>query len=284
MLPESRTVEIDGVTVHYVEAGEPGGPLILLMHGFGASTFSWREVIEPLAAYGHVVAYDRPAFGLTERPLPGDWEAGSVSPYSEQANIGYVLGLMDHFGAQQAILVGNSAGGRVALAVAAAHPERVRALVLVDAAANGMEWNSLERAFFLSPQLRAVGPYAVRGIAGSGDASIRLAWHDPALVTEAIIAGYRLPLQVENWDRALWEFQRAGERRDLTDDLRQMDIPALVLSGDDDRIIPVEQAIALDALLPDSQLVIIENCGHLPHEEKPAEFMQAVAAFLSGLD
>lgn len=284
MKPDSKTVTINGVKIYYIESGDPNGPLILLLHGFGASTFSWREVMEPLAQYGHVVAYDRPAFGLTERPLPKDWDAKGFSPYSEEANIGYVTGLLDHFGADRAILVGNSAGGRVALATAAAHPERVQALVLVDAAVPGMQWNFLERLVFLSPQMRSAGPYAVRGIAGSGESTIRLAWHDPSLVTDEVIAGYKLPLQVENWDRALWEFQRTGERPDLTPVLETMEIPALVLSGDDDRIIPVEQAIALDELLPNSQLVIFENCGHLPHEEKPAEFMQVVSAFLAGLE
>ena len=122
LMPDSKIIEINGVDIHYVETGTGNEPLMLLLHGFGASTYSWREVMEPLAAYGHVVAYDRPAFGLTERPLPRDWDQTGFSPYSEEANIAYVIGLMDHFGAEQAILVGNSAGGRVALAVAAAHP------------------------------------------------------------------------------------------------------------------------------------------------------------------
>jgi pimeloyl-ACP methyl ester carboxylesterase len=132
--------------------------------------------------------------------------------------------------------------------------------------------------------MRAIGPYVVRGIAGSGDDSIRAAWHDPSLVTQEILAGYRLPLQVENWDRALWEFQRAGERPDLTNDLKNLEIPALVMSGDDDRIIPPEYAVQLDALLPNSALIIFDNCGHLPHEEKPEAFMQAVGDFLAGLE
>lgn len=284
LMPESKVVTINNVAIHTVETGDPNGPLILLLHGFGASTFSWQAVMEPLSAYGHVVAYDRPAFGLTERPMPSDWDKEGFSPYSEEANIAYVIGLMDHFGAEQAILIGNSAGGRVALAAAAAHPERVQALVLVDAAANGMRWNGFQQLLYRSPQLRAIGPYAVRGIAASGDDSIRMAWHDPSLVTDDILAGYRLPLQVENWDRALWEFQRAGERPDLTAALKNLEIPALVMSGDDDRIIPPENAVALDALLPNSSLVIIENCGHLPHEEKPAVFVQLVGEFLTGLE
>ncbi len=67
--PDSRFIEVDGLVVHYKIAGQ-GSPAILLLHGFGASVFSWREVMEPLSWYGMVVAFDRPAFGLTSRPMP----------------------------------------------------------------------------------------------------------------------------------------------------------------------------------------------------------------------
>jgi len=70
--PDSRFVEINGLTVHYKETGQ-GEPVFILLHGFGASEFSWREVMEPLSSSGRVIAYDRPAFGLTERPLDGNW-------------------------------------------------------------------------------------------------------------------------------------------------------------------------------------------------------------------
>ena len=68
--PESRFAEIDGLTVHYKETGQ-GEPVFILLHGFGASEFSWREVEEPLSRQGRVIVYDRPAFGLTKRPMPG---------------------------------------------------------------------------------------------------------------------------------------------------------------------------------------------------------------------
>ena len=74
---DSKFVEVNGVNVHYKTWGE-GEPTFILLHGFGASVFSWREVVEPLAQFGTVIAYDRPAFGLTERLL--QWEG--ESPYS----------------------------------------------------------------------------------------------------------------------------------------------------------------------------------------------------------
>lgn len=80
--PDSRFVEINGLQVHYKIAGQ-GQPTLVLLHGFGASVFSWREVTEPLSEIGTVIAFDRPAFGLTERPLPGEWPGENL--YSPEA-------------------------------------------------------------------------------------------------------------------------------------------------------------------------------------------------------
>ena len=128
---DSRFIEVNGIDVHYKQYGS-GEPVMILLHGFGASTFSWREVMKPLSEYGTVIAFDRPAFGLTERPMPGEWEG--ESPYTLNSQINLLIGLMDRLNVEKAVLIGNSAGGTVAAAAALAHPQRVAALVLVDAA------------------------------------------------------------------------------------------------------------------------------------------------------
>ncbi len=137
--PDSEFVEVDGLKFHYKRAGA-GTPAMILLHGFSASTFSWRSVMGPLAKLGTVVAYDRPSSGLTERPLPGHprMEGGAawtgVNPYSGPAQAAQVVGMMDKLGIDKAVLIGNSAGGTVAMNAALAYPERVQGLVLVDAA------------------------------------------------------------------------------------------------------------------------------------------------------
>ena len=100
---DSQFIEVNGLNVHYKTYGT-GEPVFILLHGFGASLFSWHEVTAPLAEYGTVIAYDRPAFGLTERPL--EWEG--ESPYSQDAQVELVIGLMDALGIEKATLVGNS--------------------------------------------------------------------------------------------------------------------------------------------------------------------------------
>jgi len=174
--PDSEFIEINDISVHYKRAGS-GEPLFILLHGFGASTFSWREVIAPLSQYGTVIAYDRPAFGLTDRPM--NWEG--INPYSEESNIALLLGLMDAFGFESAVLVGNSAGGTLATAFTLAYPERVSALIEVDAAIYQTRPDSaLLTWLFQTPQIDRIGPLIARQLAGDqGDAFLKSAWVDP---------------------------------------------------------------------------------------------------------
>jgi pimeloyl-ACP methyl ester carboxylesterase len=279
--PDSRFVQVNGLAVHYKRAGS-GEPALLLLHGFAASTSSWREVMTPLAQRGTVVAFDRPAFGLTERPMPGEWER--QNPYTPEAQVDLTVGLMDALGIERAILVGNSAGGAIALLTALTHPERVEGLVLVDAAVyTGGDLSRFARLFYNTPQLRHLGPLLVRRFRDSGKEFARSAWHDPERIAPQVWEGYLKPLQAENWDRALWERTRASRPLNLPKRLREVEGPVLVVTGDDDRIVPTEQSGRLARELPEAELVVIADCGHIPHEECPEPFLQAMEAFLARL-
>lgn len=278
--PDSKFIEVNGLSVHYKEQGA-GQTAFILLHGFGASAFSWREVMGPFSELGRVIAYDRPAFGLTSRPMPGDWTG--ENPYSPESQAAIVVGLMDALGIEKAWLVGNSAGGTVAVYTALTHPERVAGLILVDAAIyTGGGSPAWARPFLGTPQMRHLGPLLARQIATSGDDFIRTAFHNPSLVTPEILAGYRKPLQAHNWDRALWELTASSRPLGLAERLDELNLPVLVLTGDDDRIVPTEESIRLGGEIPGATLVVIPNAGHVPHEEKPEEFMQAVRDFLNG--
>jgi len=273
---DSLFIEVNGLTVHYKIAGT-GEPTIILLHGFGASLFSWHTVIPELAQHGTVIAYDRPAFGLTERPL--NWEG--ENPYSSQSQVELVIGLMDALDIEQVIMVGNSAGGKIAFDAALAYPERVQALVAVDAAVYvGGGAPAFVQPLLSTPQMRHIGPLIARQIEKNGDDFIRSAGHDPSKITQETWDGYRKPSRAENWDRALWEMTAASSASDLADRLGEINLPVLVITGDDDRIVPTEQSLHLAEDLPNATLNVIADCGHLPHEEQPQAFMQAVNDFL----
>jgi pimeloyl-ACP methyl ester carboxylesterase len=278
---DSRFADIAGLRVHFKMTGE-GQPVLVLLHGFGASIFSWREVMVPLAEFGAVVAFDRPAFGLTERPMPGDWQ--DDNPYSVEAAVQLTVGLLDELGAQQAILVGNSAGGTIAMLTALRYPERVQALILVSPAVyGGGGAPSWSRWLWQIPQVRRLGPLFVRSLVGRLERSLPTAWHDPTKITPEVMAGYKQPLQAHDWDRAFWEFLSAGRSVDLETQLSRISMPVLVITGDDDTWVPTEDSIRLAEDLPNAELVVIPNCGHVAMDECPEEFMRAAAAFLDQL-
>jgi pimeloyl-ACP methyl ester carboxylesterase len=278
--PDSLFIEINDINIHYKSMGS-GEPVFILLHGFGANVFTWHKVMEPLSAYGRVIAYDRPAFGLTERPV--EWVG--ENPYTQESNMNLLLGMMDALGIEEAILVGNSAGGTFATAFTLAYPARVTALIEVDAA---IYRTVPESAFYdwliHTPQVDRLGPLAVRLLLrGSGFAAMDNAWHDPSLVENdpEILEGYTKPFTADNWDVAFWEYTKAAAPPDFEGNLDKIKVPTLVISGDDDQIVPVENSIRLAEDIPGSTLVILKNCGHMPQEECPTAFLAAVKEFLS---
>ncbi len=278
--PDSQFIEVNGLDVHVKRAGQ-GEPTFVLLHGFGSSLYSWQAVMEQFGQLGSVIAFDRPAFGLTERPLT--WEG--QNPYSPEAQVDLLIGLLDHYGVEQAILVGNSAGGTIAMQAALAHPERVSGLILVDPAVyNGGGAPAWTRPLLATPQMRHLGPLVARQILERGPQLIELAWHDPSLITAEILDLYKKPLQAQGWDKALWELTAASRASGLAEKLDQFTLPTLVITGDDDRIVPTADSTRLADELPNAQLVVIPNAGHVPHEERPQEFMKSVSEFVGTLN
>ena len=271
---------VGGAVRRPVEATRP--PLVLL-HGFAASVFTWRHVMGPLGERGLVLAYDRPAFGLTSRPSrdewePRDWPGGS--PYGPEAQAYLTIALLDHLGLDRVVLVGNSMGGALATLTALRYPERVQALVLEDAAifAGGPPAWSLP--LVNSGPLDILGPPLVRLATPSLGRSLRHLYSDRDLISAHVVEGYRRPMRVRGWETALWELTRAGGLPDLSTSLSELRMPVLVLAGRQDPLVTPRRNRQLAARIPGAELVFIEDCGHVPHEEKPTEFVRVLEEFL----
>ena len=274
---DSLFIEIDDLTVHYKIYGQ-GEPVFILLHGFASSTFSWREVMQPLASLGTVIAFDRPAFGLTERPMAWDEE----NPYSPEFQSQLVISLMDELQIKRAILAGNSAGGAIATLTALEFPQRVESLVLVDAAIyTGGGTPSWAAWLIRTPQMQHIGPLIARRIQAWGQDFARSAWHNPELITDEIWREYTKPLLVDNWDRALWQLTSSSRNLKLDQLLNELELPVLVITGDDDRIVPTQDSLRLASDIPGAELVVIPACGHVPHEECPGIFIESVLDFVS---
>lgn len=284
---DSRFVEVAGTELHYRAAGDPGGPgpTFVLLHGFGASVYTWHEVLAPLGERGGAVAFDRPGFGLSERPEAGSWPRGE-NPYGAEGQIALTIGLMDRLEIDDAVLVGNSAGGTLATEIALRHPERVAGLVLIDAAVyrsgGPPTWS---RPLLHTPQMNRVGPLLMRSLAGEpGDNLVRSAWADPEAVDQETLDAYRQYTRIEGWDRALWELSKAAREPLVAGRLPDVDVPTLVVTGAQDAVVPPEDAERLADEMPRAELAVLPECGHTPQEECPEALLERVFAWLDGTD
>lgn len=276
---DSKFIEINHVNLHYKQAGE-GERTFILLHPFGGSAFSWREVMDDFAEMGRVIAYDRPAFGLTERPMPEDWVE---NPYGMKANIELLRGLMDEFGVEKAVLVGNSAGGGVAVAFALEYPQRVESLILVDpgvGGGRGPQFPAWAMPLMWTPQMRHIAPLLMRDYQERLPRTIDREWYDKSKLTDEIREEYLKLLQIRNWDRAFYELTFAPSYPELRPLLPNLTVPTHIIAGQEDRLIRSWYFEAVASEIPGAQLTLIPQCGHVPQEECPQQFMEAVIHYL----
>lgn len=277
--PDSKFIEINDVTIHYKEMGA-GERTFILLHGFGASTYSWREVMDDLTQYGRVIAYDRPAFGLTERPMPEDW---IENPYGMKANVELLRGLMDALEIEKAILVGNSAGGGVAVAFGLEYPERVESLILVDpgvGGGRGPQFPAWALPLMWTPQMRHLGQLMMRDYQESLPQTIQRGWFDQSKLTDETRQEPLKIFKIKNWDRAFYELTFAPAYPELRPLLPQLTVPVIIVAGAEDRLIRSWYFEAVSKEIPDAKLSLIPSCGHVPQEECPREFMKEVVNYL----
>ncbi|MFM2104991.1 MAG: hypothetical protein RL338_23 [Chloroflexota bacterium] len=263
-----------------VEAGPPDGPPVVLVHGFGGSTFSWRLTLPDLAAAGYrVVALDLANFGLATKR----WELDASHP----AQARHVLAVMDALGIGRAVVVGHSMGGSVVTHLALAAPERVAGLVLVDAAVvpagigRGTGGELVAAALRIDP-LRRLARQVVRLVVDDDRLTgiLASAYADPAFVTPDVADGYLAQIRTADWDLALMAVIRDQGRNALPAPLGTVATPTLVVWGAVDPWIPLARGEALAAAIPGARLVAIPGAGHLPFEEDPVAFAAALAPFL----
>jgi pimeloyl-ACP methyl ester carboxylesterase len=259
----------------------PNPPVFILLHGFGANTFSYRFVSEPLSAYGDVVSYDRPGFGFTQRPT--SWEG--ENPYGSAGNDLILDELIAEYASNRDVyLVGHSAGGTQAAQYVVDNQGVVAGLILISPAilttggsASGFNW------IFSIPQLDHLGPLLVSSIASSGMDLLDRSWFDKSKITDEIKAGYRAPLDIIGWEEGFWEFNRAPRTFDVKSRLGEIKIPTLLITGDTDVVVATADTEALATMIEGSSLVVIPNSGHLAQEENPVETMLAIADFWNNL-
>jgi pimeloyl-ACP methyl ester carboxylesterase len=270
----------DGIDIHYI-ANTPNpsaeAPTFVLLHGSMYNVFTWNEVMDFFGEHGRVIAYDQIPYGLSEKLTAGDWTG--TNPYTSEAAVDQLFLFLDALGVDSVILVGNSYGGVLAVQTALDQPERVEALILVDAAVYVQEEMP---AFVMElPQAQHMGPLFARQL-GQNEAFIRQTYLDPSRISDERMNLTMIHSEIEDWDLALWEYLRVWgtDTPDFVSRISEIQQPALILTGDSDAVVPVEDSQRLDNELPNSELVILPSCGHVPQEECPEAFESAVDEWL----
>lgn len=280
--PESRYIRVGSVQVRYKRRGDRR-PLFLMLHGYLRTLYSWQRLFEPLGDIGTAVAYDRPAFGLSSRPMPGDWSGRS--PYGYRAQAEMAVQLMDALGFDRAILIGHAMGARVAALTAKLYPERVERLVLVAPEPSGQGRSAWQRLFMSTPQMRRLGPVMLRNrVARQIEAMLQKSWYRPEEIPPETRREYERLFEVNDWDRALWELARASESLEKTLELETLRVPTLVIAGEKDGVAQTENVVRTAATIPHAHLALIPESGHTPQEETPVAFADAIKEFLATPD
>lgn len=266
-----KYVTVDSSRLRLLDVGR--GPTVVLVHGLAASMYSWRQTIDPLVQAGYrVVAYDNRGFGFSDKPATG---------YSNAAYVHLLFGLLDSLGVSDAVLVGHSMGGAIVADAALARPDRVRGLVLVDAAGLGVRYPFMLRV----ARWPIIGPLFdhLRGRGATGGI-LRAIYGDPSRVTDQEIDQYYAPIALPEFGRSLRGVLREFSFEDLQGRLGTLMTPTLVMWGTRDRLIPQTIGVAMAAGLPHSALARFQAAGHALPEENPEEFNRVLIGFLkSGL-
>jgi len=271
--PPSQFIAVNGMQVHLRDEGPPNDPLpIVLLHGTSASLHTWDGWAESLRDKRRVIRFDLPAFGLTGPDPHND--------YSIAAYVRLVRAVVDQLGVQQFVLVGNSLGGQIAWGSALAMPQRVRQLVLVDAAGYPLQSTSVPIGFRIArtPGLRVLMEHVLpRGVV---DSSVRNVYGDPTRVTRELVDRYyELTLRAGNRQALAYRMDQrlSGEE----DSIKQLKLPTLILWGGKDRLIPIDNGRRFAADIQGSRLVVFDALGHVPQEEDPEKTVQAFKAFVA---
>ena len=271
---EDRFIDVSGVRVRYRDSGGPGLPIVLT-HGIGGSLELWTPQLSDLGQSHRIIAWDAPNHGLSD--LTGkveDWESYA----------GWLLAFADSLGLDQFIAGGNSMGGALSLRVAGLAPDRVKGVVLANAASFGREVFPVFRLMTLPVLGGVLTKPSEKGVDLALSAMVR----DQACVTPDMRAAMRRNQFKEGGAAAFLATLRTGStvfgQRASTWTtshglLSTLDMPMLILHGRQDAVLPLKHSEHAAKLAKSAHLIVMEDCGHTPQIEKPAEFNTALSAF-----
>ncbi len=276
-----RRVDVQGLDIHYLQAGERGSPVVML-HGGGmdSARLSWGDLTGPVAESGHsVYAPDLPGYGLSSRPEVA---------FSTEFYITFVAELLDALGLHHAALAGLSMGGAVALGFTLRFPSIVDKLVLIDA--YGLQrtaaMHKLSYLLVQTPGIMESSWAIMRRNPSAARAAAANLFHDPRALRSSLMEVMLAEAKQPRAGRAWTSYQRSeirwnGLKSVYMDRLGEIRAPTLIIHGRHDKAVPVKWAEEAHKRIPGSTLLVIEDAGHWSQREKPEEVERALIRFLN---
>lgn len=276
---DSETVQIRGRRLHYLTAGAGTRPLVLLHGGIiDAAHVSWGELVGPLAEEATVYAPDLPGYGASEMP---------ADPLSMPTLVESVAAFLDELSLEDPVVTGLSMGGGVAVGLALAYPERVSRVVALDAFALGRELPNGLLTWLLA-KIQVTNHLSValmrrsRRVTVAGLASLVA---DPDTLSADVIDRVVAEVNRPGAGRAFRAFRanevtRSGYRTDYSDRVADLSVPVRYVHGADDDLLPPAWSERAADRTPDSELFVLDECGHLPTFERPDRVRDLVADVL----
>lgn len=264
-----KFIDIDGVETYVVEKGI--GENIIFINGILASIYTWRKVLDTVSENFHVYAIDFKGTGFSEKPKGG---------YSIDICTSQIISLMKYFNIDKAILVGNSLGGEVALNLAIKHSEKINKLILIDSA--GYQKNKeITKLLVKLGRFKLVAKLLERcNTKNFVRKIIRWATFNDKIIDRKMVNGYYKPMKTKGAVEAFIELVKNLSYTEFDyEKVKNIEIPTLIIWGKEDKWIPVSDAYRLHRDIKNSKLVILENCGHGPQEEKPEEIVRLIVDF-----
>lgn len=263
---DDKFITVDGLSIRYRTYGSQGDgrPNLVLMHGFGNSLQSFRNLAPLLADCCFVMALDFPGYGLSSIPVAYDY--GNFNQAKTAIAVVRALKIADP------VYIGHSMGGAIALQAGVADPN-ARGMVLIDP---GILETGVPRAMTMAPfpfpriSAKLFGDRAWR------ERFLKLSFIDPSFVTDAVMDDLmRTPARDDYWAGAttMMGSFRPGDEPEL---LAKVKVPVLIVFGEADRNHPATLRAQLHDGLPGSQMIVVAGAGHYPHEEKAPEVAEAI--------
>jgi len=269
-VPGQQVLEVDGLRISYQDTGPPQAPALILLHGFGSSLQTWNAWVPVLSRDYRVIRLDLPGFGLTG--------ARSDRDYSEDRDLSTLRHLADRLGLRSFSVIGHSMGGKMAWSLAAAEPERVKALVLMapDGLASPAQWGT--KPYEVSGVMHLIEYTLPRPLVQQ---FVGAAFTDPQLLTEPLVQRYHDMLRAPGVRGAILDRAHQTVYSNPLSRLQSIHAPTLLLWGGNDRMIPSSHAASYEQLLPRSKTVVLPRLGHVLQEEQPEQGLAQVQAFLN---